>query len=78
MFGGAAVAAWMTVLFLSLAVWEWLSSSLESRGWAAVVVMAVWEIVAAVLTMIGPCTTRQIQGDNERPRRDPRGHRAHP
>lgn len=61
-FGGAALAAWMTLLFLSLAVWEWLSSAMESRGWAAIVVMAVWGIAAAVLAMLGRRTTRQIQG----------------
>src|SRR5689334_15003145 len=31
MFGGAAVAGWMALLFLSLAVWEWLASALDSR-----------------------------------------------
>ena len=41
-FGGAALAGWMALLFLSIAVWEWLSSALDSRGWAAVIVMAVW------------------------------------
>ena len=61
-FGAAALAAWMTLLFLSLAVWEWLSSALESRGWAAIVVMAVWGIVAAIFAMVGRRTTRQIQG----------------
>ncbi|WP_020145877.1 phage holin family protein [Terracoccus sp. 273MFTsu3.1] len=61
-FSGAALAGWMTLLFLSLAVWEWLSSAMESRGWAAIVVMAVWGIAAAILTMVGRRTTKQIQG----------------
>lgn len=61
-FGGAALAGWMAVLFLSLAVWEWLSSALDSRGWAAIIVMAVWAIVAAVLAAMGRRTTKQIQG----------------
>ncbi|KRF42128.1 hypothetical protein ASH01_18025 [Terrabacter sp. Soil811] len=62
MFGGAAFAAWMTLLFLSLAVWEWLSNALESRGWAAVIVMAVWAVIAAVLAAMGRRTTKEIQG----------------
>ncbi|CAN7372734.1 phage holin family protein [Terrabacter sp. LjRoot27] len=61
-FGAAALAGWMTLLFLSLGVWEWLSNAMESRGWAAIVVMAVWGIAAAVLAMLGRRTTRQIQG----------------
>lgn len=61
-FGGAALAGWMAVLFLSIAVWEWLSSALDSRGWAAVIVMAVWAIAAAVLAAMGRRSTRQIQG----------------
>ncbi|WP_374513580.1 phage holin family protein [Terrabacter sp. Ter38] len=62
MFGGAALAGWMAVLFLSLAVWEWLSGALDNRGWAAVIVMAVWAVVAAVLAAMGRRTTKEIQG----------------
>ena len=61
-FGGAALAGWMTLLFLSIAVWEWLSGALDSRGWAAVIVMAVWGIAAAVLAAMGRSTSKQIQG----------------
>ncbi|WP_330474512.1 phage holin family protein [Terrabacter sp. C0L_2] len=61
-FGGAALAGWMAVLFLSLAVWEWLSSALESRGWAAVIVMVVWAVVAAVLAAMGRRDLKNIQG----------------
>jgi len=62
MFGGAAFAGWMAALFLSLAVWEWLSSALDSRGWAAVIVMVVWAIVGAVLFSMGRRATKEIQG----------------
>lgn len=62
MFGGAALAGWMTLLFLSIAVWEFLSSALDSRGWAAVIVMVVWAIVAAVLAARGRSLTKEIQG----------------
>ncbi|WP_374971553.1 phage holin family protein [Terrabacter sp. BE26] len=62
MFGGAALAGWMTLLFLSIAVWEFLSSALDSRGWAAVIVMVVWAIVAAVLAARGRSLIKEIQG----------------
>jgi len=62
MFGGAALAGWMALLFLSVAVWEWLSRALDSRGWAAVIVMAVWAVIAAVLAAMGRRTTTEIQG----------------
>ena len=62
MFGGAALAGWMALLFLSVAVWEWLSGALDSRGWAAVIVMAVWAVIAAILAAMGRRTTKEIQG----------------
>lgn len=61
-FGAAALAGWMAVLFLSLAVWEWISSALDSRGWAAVIVMAVWAIIGAVLYSLGRNDLKNIQG----------------
>ncbi|MGO4598926.1 phage holin family protein [Terrabacter sp. 2RAF25] len=61
-FGAAALAGWMTLLFLSIAVWEFLASALESRGWAAVIVMAAWGIAAAVLAAAGRKNSKQIQG----------------
>lgn len=62
MYGGAAMAGWFTLLFLSLAAWEWLSGPLDNRGWAAVVVMVVWAVVAAVLAAMGRRNIKQIQG----------------
>ncbi|WP_323097445.1 phage holin family protein [Intrasporangium sp. YIM S08009] len=62
MFGGAATAGWFALLFLSLAVWEWLSGAIDNRGWAAVIVMAVWAVVAAVLAAAGRSSFRKIDG----------------
>ena len=62
LFGGAGIAGWMALLFLSLAVWEWLSGALDNRGWAAVIVMVVWAIVAAILYAAGRSTIRNMQG----------------
>ena len=61
-FGGAALAGWMALLFLSIAVWEWLSSALDSRGWAAAIVMAVWAVIGAVLFSLGRRDLTNIQG----------------
>ena len=60
--GGAATAGWLALLFLSLAVWEWLSTAIDSRGWAAVIVMAVWAVVAAVLAVAGRNIIRSMPG----------------
>jgi len=62
LFSGAALAGWMAVLFLSLAVWEWLSGAIDNRGWAAVIVMAIWAVVAAVLAAMGRKDMKRISG----------------
>lgn len=62
MLSGAAMAGWFTLLFLSLAVWEWLSGALDNRGWAAVIVMAIWAVVAAILAVVGRKKIKEIQG----------------
>lgn len=62
MLSGAAVAGWFTLLFLSLAIWEWLSDALDNRGWAAVIVMVVWAVVAAILAAMGRKKLKDIQG----------------
>ena len=62
MLGGAAMAGYFALLFLSIAVWEWLSASLGNRGWAAVIVMAGWAVVAAILAVIGRRDIKDIQG----------------
>lgn len=59
---GAGLAGFFVLLFLSIAVWEWLSSALNSRGWAAILVMVVWAIIAAILAAVGRKNLKQIQG----------------
>ena len=48
MLSGAAVAAYMVLLFLSLALW-WALGHLMDLGWSALIVAALWAIIAAVL-----------------------------
>ncbi|WP_329102800.1 phage holin family protein [Micromonospora sp. NBC_01699] len=48
MFGGAALGGFMVLLFLSYAMW-WGLSNLIDQGWSALIVAAVWAVIAAVL-----------------------------
>jgi hypothetical protein len=48
MLAGAGFAAYMTLLFASIAFW-WGLSNVMDQGWAALIVTAVWAIVAALL-----------------------------
>jgi MFS family permease len=61
MFAGAAVAAFLFVLFLSVALWESLSDS-TGRGWAAVIVAAIWLIVGVVLFLVARAQMKKVSG----------------
>lgn len=61
MFGGAGVAAWMTLLFLSIALW-WAIADATGHGWSALIVAALWAIVAAVLAVLGRTEMRRVRG----------------
>ena len=52
MLGGAGLAGWMLLLFLSLAL-MFLLDSWMATGWAALIVGALWGVVAAVLATTG-------------------------
>jgi hypothetical protein len=52
MLGGAAFAGWMMALFVSLTV-MWALDKAMDLVWAALIVAAVWAVVAAVLGMTG-------------------------
>ncbi|MCP2282201.1 putative Holin-X, holin superfamily III [Promicromonospora umidemergens] len=61
MFGGAGVAGHMVLLFLSLALW-WGLSYLMGGGWSALVVAAVWAVIAAVLAARGRSEIKAMEG----------------
>lgn len=61
MLGGAGVAGHLALLFLSTACWWGLGNEI-GRGWSALVVAAVWAVVAAVLTSIGRRAIKQVKG----------------
>jgi Putative Actinobacterial Holin-X, holin superfamily III len=52
MLGGAGFGGYMVALFLSLAL-MWALASAIPTGWAALIVAAVWGVIAAVLFVMG-------------------------
>ncbi|MEU5563828.1 phage holin family protein [Micromonospora musae] len=59
MFGGAALAGFLTVLFLSYAAW-WGLSNVMDQGWAALIVAAFWAVVTAITAVVGRSKLRQV------------------
>jgi hypothetical protein len=59
--GGAAYAAGMAVLFLSIALW-WVLSTLIGGGWAGVVVAVLWAVIALILYAVGRNELKQVEG----------------
>lgn len=58
---GAGVAAFLLLVFLSVAAWWGLGDHM-SRAWAGVIVAVVWAIVAAVLALVGKKELEKIKG----------------
>jgi Putative Actinobacterial Holin-X, holin superfamily III len=58
---GAGVAGHFVLLFLSVAAW-WGLGHLIDNGWSALVVAAVWAIIAAVLASMGRKEVKQVRG----------------
>ena len=63
--GAAGFAGYMAVLFLSICVW-WALGNLIGHGWSALIVAAVWGIVAAVLYPRGRKKLREVNPTPER------------
>lgn len=61
MYGGAGVAGWFTVLFLSIALW-WALGYLMGNAWSAVLVAAIWAVVAVVLYFVGKREFDEVRG----------------
>ncbi len=49
---GAGFSGYMVLLFASVAAW-WAIGDATGRGWSALIVAAVWLVVAAALGLIG-------------------------
>ena len=61
MFGGAGLAGFLVLLFVSFAAW-WGLANVMDQGWAALIVAAIWAVIGAVLFAIGRNRMRQIRG----------------
>jgi hypothetical protein len=61
MYGGAGIAGLLTVLFLSIALW-WGLGYWIGNAWSAVVVAAVWAVVAVVLAVVGKKEFDSVEG----------------
>lgn len=60
-YGGAGLAGIFTLLFLSIALW-WGLGYLMGNAWSAVIVAALWGIVAAVLYFTGKKEFDEVEG----------------
>jgi len=65
MLGADGFAGYMVALFLSIALWWALANGMD-EGWAALVVAAIWGVVAAVLAVLGRSRMRQVNPKPER------------
>jgi hypothetical protein len=61
MLGGAGIAAYFVLLFLSVALW-WAIGSSTGLGWSAVIVAVIWAIIGAVLYGAGRKSLRSVRG----------------
>ena len=59
MFGAAGFAGYMTLLFLSIALW-WALGHLVGNSWSALIVAVLWGIVGAVAFVMGRNKFRQV------------------
>ncbi|MEV4659089.1 phage holin family protein [Micromonospora sp. NPDC049301] len=60
MFGGAGLAGFLAVLFVSYAVWWGLSNTMD-QGWAALIVAVIWAVVAGGLFINARSQLRQAR-----------------
>jgi hypothetical protein len=60
MLGGAGFAGYMTILFLSIALWAALWNAMDA-GWAGLIVAVVWAAIGAVLFVVGRNKMRQVR-----------------
>jgi hypothetical protein len=61
MFGGAGVAGFLALLFLSIALW-WGLGLLMGNVWSAIIVALIWGIIAGILAMRGKKEVEEING----------------
>jgi hypothetical protein len=57
--GGAGFAGYMVLLFGSIAAW-WGLANVMNKGWAALIVAAVWAVAGALLFAVGRSRMKQV------------------
>jgi hypothetical protein len=65
MLGGAGFAGYMLILFASFAAWWGLGHVLD-LAWAALIVAAIWAVIAVVLAMTGKARLQRVNPKPER------------
>jgi len=60
--GGAAVAGYFALLFLSICIWWALGLTPIGNAWSALIIAVVYGIVAGVLALRGRNKLQEIQG----------------
>ena len=58
---GAGVAGFLTLMFISIAVW-WGLGYLIGNGWSGLVVAIVWGVIAAALAATGRTELSRVRG----------------
>lgn len=61
MFAGAGVAGHMVLLFVSVAAW-WGIGDKTGHGWSALIVAAIWLVIAGVLAVVGRSEFKAVKG----------------
>jgi len=61
MFAGAGIAGHFVLLFLSIALWWGLGDAI-GHGLSALVVAAIWAVIAGVLALVGRSEMKTVKG----------------
>src|SRR3954465_11302684 len=62
MLAGAGLAGHFVLGFLSITLWMALAYLLDDLAWSALIVAALWGVVAAVLAALGRKQLKEVQG----------------
>ncbi|HET9647432.1 MAG TPA: phage holin family protein [Microlunatus sp.] len=61
MLGGAGLAGYFVLLFVSIALW-WAIGTATGLGWAALIVALLWAVIGAILFFAGRNSLKSVRG----------------